>query len=110
MGPRPEDRGNRRRSPSPCPIRSGFKGAAARRPRELAADLTALRDQVKLQWGRGTKTAGTRGLEAVKLAPGAASMGPRPEDRGNRTAIARWTSSTAGFNGAAARRPRELPD
>ena len=106
MGPRPEDRGEHfgplpvfreqkrfngataRRPWRATPWRpltsapDGFNGATARRPWRVRALLRRIDDDEKLQWGHGPKTVESPLICISTPTPGSASMGPRPEDRG----------------------------
>src|SRR5438552_1859095 len=109
MGPRPEDRGEPPPSVPPTTGTPPFNGATARRPWRTSAGLALFCPQLRLHWGHGPKTVENLALLAAltphvsklqwghgpktvenpaKNAPflhlAAASMGPRPEDRGER--------------------------
>src|SRR5436190_1928127 len=86
--------------------RSCFNGAAVREPRLWNTATIRALCGVKLQWGRGPRT-------AVMLQSGhvidyhrLASMGPRSENRGYVDIGLYGLYDTSGFNGAAVREPR----
>ncbi len=79
---------------------SSFNGAAAREPRKPRGGEDAI--ELRLQWSRGSRAA-----EACRCAALAASMEPRLESRGNRSARPSTGPWYGRFNGAAAREPRK---
>ena len=82
MGPRPEDRGESRDGRSARRCRSSFNGATARRPWRGGDGPYMIGRLATLQWGHGPKTVERPAAPAQALRPRRASMGPRPEDRG----------------------------
>ena len=82
-----------------------FNGATARRPwRAQPPPLGGLRT-TGLQWGHGPKTVESIGGPIAPPPRGTASMGPRPEDRGETPTSSGPGTRSRGFNGATARRP-----
>ena len=69
MGPRSEDRGERKGAIGALVASRCFNGAAVRRPRRDVEPVTAVFRLPPLQWGRGPKTAES-GLEVLQLPPG----------------------------------------
>ena len=65
----------------------GFNGAAVFQPRKWRQRKASGTLEQVLQWGRGLSTAEMRCATRCRVAPEAASMGPRSFNRGNRVCL-----------------------
>ena len=129
MGPRPNGRGKRHSAAVRRPRRLASMGPRPNGRGKGTLEWVA-RNHTELQWGRGKTAAesesstsscgiliwlqwgrGQTAAESLHAEGGEgyapASMGPRPNGRGKRTAPCRPTVRGMSFNGAAAKRPRK---